>query len=410
MSTENIVPADSASLSRSLVTVQAAVDSMEKLSARIVALQTAHPVNLVADPSTKEGMATLVAGHKAWRTPRLELEQERKKAKGPVNALAKDIDALAARLEKGFREGEDNYGDQIDAYKAEQVRLAEEAKKKDDERKEKHQKAIAVIRSYTAMATGLPSTRIAGGIAKLEGMRFGAEWEEFASLAVIAQTETLQGLRTMLTQAKQAEAEAEALRIKNEAEAEAREQQRLENERVAAALKAQKDALDAKAAELKRQEAEFDALREAMAPPAAPAPAPALALALAPDLASQVQPEPPAVVPPAVVAARQVLAGRLGTERPYQQLAAANEQAGIRQGVLPVQAAPVKPAEAPTMKLGDVQAVLGDGISMTEAFVCGTLKIVKPTPPAGSRGCLFYPSQLNEILEALAELALSKRR
>jgi putative phage-type endonuclease len=70
----------------------------------------------------------------------------------------------------------------------------------------------------------------------------------------------------------------------------------------------------------------------------------------------------------------------------------------------------LKTKEEPTLKLGDVNAALGVGISMTEAFVRETLKIVKPTPPAGSRGCLFRPSQLNEILEALAELALSKRR
>jgi Skp family chaperone for outer membrane proteins len=393
MSIDNIVPADSASLSRSLVTVQAAVDSMEKLSARIVVLQTAHPANLVADPSTKDGMATLVAGHKAWRTPRLELEQERKKAKGPVNALAKDIDALAARLEKGFREGEDNYFQQIEAYKAEQARLAEEAKKKDDERKEKHQKAIAVIRSYSTMASGLPSARIASGIVKLESMRFGAEWEEFASHAVIAQTETLVLLRQMLTQTQQAEAEVEAQRIKQEAEDAAREQQRLENERVAAALKAQQDAIEAQKRELQRQQDELNAQRAAMAPPAAapavqapaaPASAPetdAPATAVAPATA---QPAP--VLPPepaSVTAARAVLVMRLN----------------------PSQAA----KEEPTMKLGDLNASLGSGITMTETFVCETLQIPKPTPPAGARGVLFYPSQRNQILEALAEHALKMR-
>jgi hypothetical protein len=389
---------DAEALVNSLTTVQNAVAGFSKISAGIAALKAEHPLDVVADASTKEGMATLTAGYKAWRAPRLELERKRKEAKAPVTSLGRNIDAFAGQIEKELREGEDHYNQQIEAYKAEQARLAAEAKKKDDERKEKHQKAIAVIRSYTAMATGLPSVRIAAGIAKLEAMRFGAEWEEFASAAVIAQTETLEGLRTMLAQTKQAEADAEALRIKNEAEAAAREQQRQENERMAAALKAQQDAIDAKAAELQRQEDEFNALREAMAPPAAPAPAP------------QVQPEPQAEVPPAVAAARQVIAGRLGAEQPYQQLAAANEQAGVRQGVVPVQAAPAKPAEEPTLKLGDVNAALGVGISMTEAFVCETLKIVKPTPPAGSRGCLFYPSQLNDILEALAELALSKRR
>ncbi len=377
---------DAEALVNSLTTVQNAVAGFSKISAGIAALKAEHPLDVVADASTKEGMATLTAGYKAWRAPRLELERKRKEAKAPVTSLGRNIDAFAGQIEKELREGEDHYNQQIEAYKAEQARLAAEAQRKEEERKEKHQKAIGVIRSYTAMATGLQSTRIAAGIAKLEAMRFGAEWEEFAAMAVIAQTETLEALRTMLAQTKQAEADAEALRIKNEAEAAAREQQRLENERVAAALKAQQEALDAKEQALKRQEAEFDALREAMVPPADPAPL--------------VQPDPPAEVPPAVVAARQVLSERLGP-------AANNEQANAIKVAVP---APAAVAEEPTLKLGDVNALLGAGFAMTEAFVCGTLRIVKPTPPAGSRGCLFYPSQQNEILEALAELALSKRR
>lgn len=387
---------DAEAMVSSLTTVQAAVAGFSKISAGIAALKAEHPLDVVADASTKEGMATLTAGYKAWRTPRLELERTRKEAKAPVTALGKNIDAFAGQIEKDLRAGEDHYGEQIEAYKAEQARLAAEAKKKDDERKEKHQKAIAVIRSYTAMATGLPSTRIAAGIAKLEAMRFGAEWEEFASAAVIAQTETLEGLRTMLAQAKQAEAEAEALRIKNEAEAAAREQQRLENERVAAALKAQQDALDAKAAELKRQEDEFNALREAMAPVAAPEPA-QQATAMPPAAAADAAPVEAAPVlnvlePASVTAARNVLVMRLNP------------------ATAPAPAPAPAATEEPTLKLGDVNALIGAGFSMTEAFVCGTLRIVKPTPPAGSRGCLFYPSQLPLILEALAEHALSLRR
>jgi predicted phage-related endonuclease len=67
-------------------------------------------------------------------------------------------------------------------------------------------------------------------------------------------------------------------------------------------------------------------------------------------------------------------------------------------------------AEEPTLKLGEVAATLGAGITMTEVFITETLKIKKPAQPAGARGVLFLPSQLNEALEALAALALSKRR
>lgn len=404
---------DADALATSLTTVQTAVAGFDKIAAGIAALERAHPATLVADAGTKDGMAILKAGYKAWSDPRKELERKRKEAKAPVIALGKHIDAFAAQLEQQLRIGEDNYYQQIEAHKAEQARLAEEAKRIDDERKAKHEKALAKIRSYAAMATGLPAARIANGIAAIEAMRFGAEWEEFASRAVIAQTETLVQLKQMLEQAKTAEAEAEALRIKNEAEAAARETQRLENERVAAQLKAQKDALEAQAAALRRQEDEFNALREAVQQTEEEKPAPA-----AQEHA----------VPAGVVAARATLQAALGaalppaqeehsasmtmgTARqqahqggPYEMLAAANDRAAERQHV------PRQANEEPTMKLGEINAVMGEGFAMTEAFVTGTLKVTKPTPPAGSRGVLFRPSQLNEILEALAERALAARQ
>lgn len=401
------VNTDAEAMASSLTTVQTAVAGFDKIAAGIAALHAAHPVNLVADASTKDGMAILTAGYKAYRTPRLALEQKRKEAKAPIVTLGRNVDAFAAVLEKQLRAGEDNYGGQIEAYKAEQARLAEEAKKKDDERKAKHQAALAVIRSYATMAAGLPSTRIANGITNLESMRFGAEWEEFASHAVIAQTETLVLLRQMLTQTQQAEAEAEAARIKQEAEDAAREEQRLENERVAAALKAQQDAIEAQKRELQRQQDELNAQRAAMAPPAAPAPAP-----VADD-----------DVPAAVTAARATLQAALGAAPPpvAQEESPASPVAQSQPAaVLELRSADRRLAtsgssdrqanEEPTLKLGEIAAALGHGITMTEVFITEALKIKKPAQPAGAQGVLFLPSQLNEALEALAELALSKRR
>lgn len=402
---------DADALATSLTTVQTAVAGFDKIAAGIAALERAHPVTLVADPSTKDGMAILKAGYKAWSDPRKELERRRKEAKAPVIALGRNVDAFAAVLEKQLRAGEDNYGLQIEAYKAEQARLAEEAKKIDDARKEKHEKALAKIRSYAAMATGLPATRIANGIADLEAMRFGAEWEESASRAVIAQAETLVQLKQMLEQAKTAEAEAEALRVKNEAEAAAREQQRLENERVAAQLKAQQEALAAQAAALKRQEDEFNALREAVQQTEEEKPVP-------------VEPEP--AVPAEVAAARATLQAALGAaptpaaepvaqdERPASmaaqpQPAAVYELRNAAQRFAAIEASQ-KAAEEPTVKLGEICAMMGPGFAVTEVYVTDTLKVPKPTPPAGSRGVLFLPSQVNVILEALAERALAARR
>ncbi len=422
---------DADALATSLTTVQTAVAGFDKIAAGIAALERAHPVTLVADASTKDGMAILKAGYKAWSDPRKELERRRKEAKAPVIALGRNVDAFAAVLEKQLRAGEDNYYQQIEAYKVEQARIAEEAKKLDDARKEKHEKALAKIRSYAAMATGLPAARIANGIAAIEAMRFGAEWEEFASKAVIAQTETLVQLKQMLEQAKTAEAEAEALKIKNEAEAAAREQQRLENERVAAQLKAQRDALEAQAAALRRQEDEFNALREAVQQTEEEKPAPVaqepavpaeVAAARATLQAALGAPPPPAAGPvaqaelaaehPPLGAAQRFAAIAAGSSArqqahqggPYEMLAAANDLAAERQHV------PHQANEEPTVKLGEINAEMGEGFAMTEKFVTDVLKIVKPTPPAGSRGVLFRPSQVNEILEALAERALAARR
>lgn len=390
------VNTDAEAMASSLTTVQTAVAGFDKIAAGIAALHAEHPVNLVADPSTKDGMATLTAGYKAWRAPRLELEKKRKEAKAPVNALAKNIDAFAGQLEKELRAGEDNYYQQIEAYKAEQARIAEEAKKRDDERKEKHQKAIATIRSYAILARGLPSARIAAGVEKLEAMRFGAEWEEFAALAVIAQTETLEALRQMLTQATQAEAEAEALRIKQQADDEAREAQRLENERVAAQLKAQQDAIEAQQRELKRQQDEINAQRAAMATP--PAAAKSAEQAAQADVAAGVTVAD--ALDEALAGAREVIARKLG-----------GHGAGVASNA-PAPAAPAPapgPTEEPTMKLGDVNDILGAGIKMTEEFVTGTLGVPKAENTVG-RAVMFRPSQLNTILEALAEHALARRR
>lgn len=404
MNTQTKPAADAASMAHSLTVVSAAVSAFDKIGAGLAALRQEHPLDVTADPATKDGMALLKAGHKAWRSPRIELEKKRTEAKAPVIALGRDIDAFAAVLKAQLEEGETHYFIQIDTYNKEQERIAAEKKAADDARKAKHQRAIETIRSYAVKAVGLPSERIAAGVAMLEGMRFGAEWEEFAALAVIAQTETLQALRDLLQETRRSEDEArERLR------------QQEENARVAAELKTQQEAmaaqqaqilaqqeamaaqqreLERRAAELAQQQAaqqaaaakaaaEKEAVEAAIAEAAASCvPAPAVSAPADPQPALQFE----APAPAAVAAARQVLLERL--QEP---------------------AAPAQPQEEPTMKLGDVNAELGPGITMSEAFVCETLGIPKATT-TGGRAVLFLPSQLDAILVALAKHALSKRR
>jgi len=417
MSEKDTIKTDADAMASSLATVQTAVAGFDIIAAGMVALAKAHPVDVVADASTKEGMQILKDGYSAYRNPRLELERRRKEAKAPVVALGKNIDAFAGQLENQLRVGENHYGGQIEAYKAEQARKAEEARLAEEQRREKHEKALAVIRSYSAMATGLPSARIANGIAKLEAMRFGAEWEEYASRAVIAQTETLVQLRTMLDQAKAAEAAAEAERIRQEEEDRKREQERQDNERKAAELKAAADALAAQMADLKRREQEFDALREAVqqTDPAAEDKdankafdvSEAQADAARNTLDAKLSETPASMLTPSQLASVRPM-GRPLLEPPAVHMLAtdgdkASQHQQVRLSVVP------KAPEEPTVKLGEINALMGEGFAMTEAFVTKTLGIAKPTPPAGSRGVLFLPSQVHEILTALAERALSSR-
>lgn len=413
VSEQNTIKTDAEAMASSLATVQTAVAGFDVIAAGMAALSKAHPLDVVADASTKDGMQVLKDGYNAWKAPRLELERRRKEAKAPVVALGRNIDAFAGRLEEQLRVGENHYGRQIEAYKAEQARRAEEARVAEEQRKAKHEKALSVIRSYSAMATGLPSTRIAAGIAKLEAMRFGAEWEEYASRAVIAQTETLVQLRTMLDQAKASEAAAEAARIKQEEEARQREQDRIENERKAAELKAAAEALETKAAELRRREQEFDALREAVQQTTLAVDDKAFAVsedqaaAARTTLGAKLADTPASMLTPAELAiARQQ--AQQDAEPLRADAVAAAEQAAQRQQAPHLAVVP-KAAEEPTVKLGEINALMGEGFSMTESFVTKTLGIVKPPPPAGSRGVLFLPSQVHQILTALAEHALSAR-
>jgi predicted phage-related endonuclease len=154
-------------------------------------------------------------------------------------------------------------------------------------------------------------------------------------------------------------------RIKAHQDAEA-EKNRRADEAAEAARKASEAREDArKAAEVLAQQA-----AEAVAPAATPVVQPALELE----------------VPVAVTTARHFHVGRVVAASPW----------------------PATKEEA-TMKLGDLNASLGSGITMSEAFITETLRIAKPTPPAGARGVLFYPSQRNKILEALAEHVLKMR-
>lgn len=162
----------------------------------------------------------------------------RKVSAGIKSKMAQASKAVGAELEKieaAYTEADALILPQIEAREA--VLEAERAEKArlEAERVAKLQAGIATIRGYVQRAAGLPSERIAKGIAGLAAMTFPVEeWAEFAVPAANAQCETLEALRKMHVAALQAEVD-KAERERLEAEAAERRAQ----EPVAAVVKEQ---------------------------------------------------------------------------------------------------------------------------------------------------------------------------
>lgn len=247
------------------------------------------------DLTTTKGDKEARAARLELTTLRTSLEKRRKEFKAPALEFGKKIDAEAARITSEIEALEQPIDAQIRAD--ENRRAAEKAERErvERERVEAHQRRIAVIRSCVGKAHGLPSARIAVGIEQVERMVADpASWEEFASEATIAQTETLAAMRSMFDAAKAREDEEARV-----------EQQRLENERIAAENRAaaerlaeQERALNAKAAALqteqdeiasKRAQQEAEAQRKAQdAITAAATPAPPASITAIPEAGVQV--------------------------------------------------------------------------------------------------------------------------
>lgn len=188
----------------------------------------------------------------AGKAARLELREsgryginrDRDETKDLLNEAKKHVETEADRLIAIVRPVEDHVHAQIEARetvlaeeKAERERVA--AKRRAD-----FEASIARIRGYVAAAKGLPSERIARGIAQVEALAFGEDWAEFASPAAAAQGETVAALRELLASTKAAEAI---------------EAQRVENARIAAEQATERQRLADEAAELARQREEIEA-------------------------------------------------------------------------------------------------------------------------------------------------------
>lgn len=191
------------------------------------------------DCSTTKGLDSAKAARLELREQgRFKLQRAAEATKTEANDLKRVIDAESARLIAIIKPVEDEVDSQI---KAEEERKAAEKAERERlaaELKAHHDGKIATIRACADRARGLPSDRIANGIAQVEALAFGEDCGDFLAQYETAKAETLAAMRTLLDEAKAREA-AEALR--------------LENEKVAAELAAQREALEKQAAELLAQ-------------------------------------------------------------------------------------------------------------------------------------------------------------
>lgn len=171
--------------------------------------------------------------------------------KSEANEAKRDIEALAEKM-VAITLGTENAIDKDIKARESEIEADKKAKAEAAaKRVAEFEGKISDIRSFLTRARGLPSFRIANGIEILAKMTFPAEaWAEYAVPAANAQCETLEGMNALHQETVLAEMEAARI-----------EAQRLENERVAAEQAERQRALDAQAAELKRQQDEIAALR-----------------------------------------------------------------------------------------------------------------------------------------------------
>lgn len=285
-----------------------------KTEAQLAAMRQRF-ANVVFDLTTTKGDKEARAARLELVTLRTSLEKQRKAFKEPALTLGRKIDAEAARITGEIKALETPIDDQINAD--ENRRAAEKAEREriEAERVAAHQAKLVAMRGCVARAHGLPSARIANGIAQVEAIVLGVTaWEEFAAEAATAKQETLAAMRTMFDSAKareDEEARVEAQRQENEriaAENRVQAERLAEQQRVleakAAAIRAEQDAIEARRveevakvqceAEAKRSTGE--AIKNAAAPavesPAAPAvsadPAPAVSITAIPAAGVQI--------------------------------------------------------------------------------------------------------------------------
>ena len=259
--TDVIVPSEKAP---AIVTIkEAAIMHMRSQEPNVRALAERYRA-VAFDLTTPKGLAYGKAARLDLReNGRFALQRARDATKDLLNGAKKDVEAEADRLIAIVKPVEDHVHGQIEARetvlaaeKAERDRIEAEAREvervKVELRKAGQLAGLAALRNYVTLAQGMPSARIASGIAAVEAIIIDpAVWDEFFTDANTAKDETLANLRSL--HAKTEAAEEDAMRA---------EAQRIEQARVAEEQRIERDRLAAERAEVERMRAEIAAAHE----------------------------------------------------------------------------------------------------------------------------------------------------
>jgi hypothetical protein len=235
----------------------AAVVDLTKLDLQAVALaqfNTSHAAvktaretldGVVHDLSTPGKLADAKSPrHRLIGQPLAEARKISAGLKSKLTAVSRAVGAELESVEAAFQKADALISPQIAKREEEMAEERRVAEQKEAARVQAHRDNLAKLAGYVEFARGLPSGRIADGIAKVSAISIEKDaWEDFYEQALKQKADTLASMQKLHDDALADE----------------------ERARAAAALKAEEERLAAQRAEFERQQAEFRAQQEAAA-------------------------------------------------------------------------------------------------------------------------------------------------
>lgn len=326
------------------------------------------------DITTPKGYKLATERRHAIRLVRYKVPHVVKARKQEMKEIGEAVGTEGDRIIAALKEIEDPHDLAIESEDARKAAEAQRLKDIEDARKAAHRARITAIYQCATKAQGLPSARIANGIAAVDALVTDeATYQEFAREAADAKAETLATMRALFATTKAAEDAAAAQEAQRVEQARVAEEQRAEAARLdqarAMIAKAEREAaekIEADRAQLAKEKAEWLAKQAAAAPAPAQAEAPAPAAAL-----TIVAPLPEVKSTPITIPAA-------------------------------APAAALPPAVG-TLNVGAICRRFGNGLTMTAAFIEQELGVTPATTDKAAK--LFTEAQFRVICDRLMVLA-----